>query len=676
MFTQKSLYSFFILFCVSIGCSAQQNCACWVSRDTSFHVVPFVHDSDNLGGPDSIPSPPLYRNDDGVTNAIKLPFSFCYWGKTIDSVYINNNGNISFDQQYSSYSPSGFPLLDYEMVAPFWGDVDTRLNTSSSTQSGVVYYKITPDYMIVQWDSVGYYGYYSEQDSLLNSFQVIITNGNSPIIPKGNNVEFCYGNMQWTSGWDTASTNGIGGAPATVGANKGDSTNYIQFGLFDNNGNNYAGQYPTAPYDGISWLNGRSFFFNTCASALPPIVTGISACDTIVVCMGDTVDLEFSYLAPNSKDSVRSALLPAIPPGASIIYNHPGNTDSLIVQIIASSSNVGYHTINICGFDNNVPSDTTFNSIVLEVDPVPTGTLTITKDTICKGDSTTLTITSTTTPYKWNTGQTTSSITVKPSATSNYSVQVGNGKCNLNLAKTIVVLPAFSATITPGQIICDGKTVTLTATGGGTYLWNNGATTDSITVTPSITSTYSVTVTNKCTATAKTVVTVDSLKVTACCDTTITYGSSVTMSAKGVVAYQWNPQETVSCPACASTVATPTATTTYTVTGTDAGGCTSNATIIIMVGCEDYQVPNVFTPNGDLKNDDLLINAYGVETYQIEIFNRWGVKVFTSTNMADPWNGKINNTGADVPDGVYYYLIKSTCGTKNTEKHGFVQVIR
>ena|ERR1017187_983468 len=112
-----ALFLFSFIPCKNI--SGQNFCSCWQQRDTSFHPVPFAYDSDG----DYVPLPPYYRNDDGVTNAISLPFNFCYWGKSVNTVYINNNGNISFDQQYSSFHPNGvdsFPTSNYEMIAPMF----------------------------------------------------------------------------------------------------------------------------------------------------------------------------------------------------------------------------------------------------------------------------------------------------------------------------------------------------------------------------------------------------------------------------------------------------------------------------------------------------------------------------------------------------------------------------
>jgi hypothetical protein len=104
----------------------------------------------------------------------------CFYGQNINSVYINNNGNVSFGAAYGTFTANSFPDPTFIMVAPFWADVDTRGNGS-----GVVYYKLTANYLIVRWQSVGYYSMY---DDKLNDFQLILTDGSDPILPAGNNV--------------------------------------------------------------------------------------------------------------------------------------------------------------------------------------------------------------------------------------------------------------------------------------------------------------------------------------------------------------------------------------------------------------------------------------------------------------------------------------------------------
>ncbi|HOH46599.1 MAG TPA: FlgD immunoglobulin-like domain containing protein [Candidatus Cloacimonadota bacterium] len=194
----------------------------------------------------------LEANDDGFTAPIEIPFNFVLYGTQYTQFYINNNGNISFLEGYSTYTPFGFPIDGYPMLAPFFGDVDTR-----GVGSGLVWYKIESNRIIVTWDHVGYFGARVDK---LNTFQVIFSDGTDPAIGLGNNVAFSYGEMAWTTGDASGGTNGLGGTPATVGVNAGDGDLYSQTGRFDHQGYDYDGAYGN--YDGVNWLTFIIFFYN------------------------------------------------------------------------------------------------------------------------------------------------------------------------------------------------------------------------------------------------------------------------------------------------------------------------------------------------------------------------------------------------------------------------------
>ena len=158
-------------------------------------------------------------------------------------------------------------------------------------------------------------------------------------------------------------------------------------------------------------------------------------------------------------------------------------------------------------------------------------------------------------------------------------------------------------------------------------------------------------------------------------DTTIPLGSTANLSASGALNYAWLPSAGIGCATCPVTTATPNISTTYTVIGTDSSGCQSYATVTVDLSCSTYIVPNVFTPNGDGQNDNFLIDASGFTSYHIEIYDRWGILIFTSDTSDSPWDGK-NLKKQMVADGVYYYIIKSKCGENEQDHKGFVQLIR
>lgn len=103
---------------------------------------------------------------------------------------------------------------------------------------------------------------------------------------------------------------------------------------------------------------------------------------------------------------------------------------------------------------------------------------------------------------------------------------------------------------------------------------------------------------------------------------------------------------------------------------------TSTFEFIIVDSCNLY-IPNIFSPNGDGKNEFFYLNAEGYTSYHLVICNRWGEKLFESNDSKVLWNGKINNTGADVPDGTYYYIFSANDpGGKPYKTHGYLTLIR
>ena len=118
---------------------------------------------------------------------------------------------------------------------------------------------------------------------------------------------------------------------------------------------------------------------------------------------------------------------------------------------------------------------------------------------------------------------------------------------------------------------------------------------------------------------------------------------------------------------------------TVTLTVTD-GACsdvaTENIDVILLLPLE-YDMPNVFTPNGDGSNDVFTINPVNAVSLEMVIFNRWGNVVYESNDVEGTWNGRNNNNGAEVTEGTYFYkfTIEAQDGEIITE-HGFVQLVR
>lgn len=152
-------------------------------------------------------------------------------------------------------------------------------------------------------------------------------------------------------------------------------------------------------------------------------------------------------------------------------------------------------------------------------------------------------------------------------------------------------------------------------------------------------------------------------------DTSIIEGNSVTLSlVTDGSTYNWYPALGLSCTNCPNPIATPSVTTTYYVTVTDPDGCSRTDSVTIDVIPQAISIPNVFTPNGDNKNDVFYVKnlEYYPNTHLV-IYDRWGKKVYESSNYPNNWNG------GDQSDGVYYYVLT----LPNSKKFdGYVQILR
>jgi len=173
------------------------------------------------------------RNDDGTwtspggcTNpanggtcagtAIPIGMTLNFLGVSFSQLYVNTNGNITFDAPLSTFTPFGLTAANREIIAPFFADVDTR-----NPGSGVVTYG-TGTFggniaFGVNWINVGYFDSHVDKT---NSFQLLLVDRSDT--GAGNfDIVFNYDNISWETGDASGGSGGLGGSTARVGFSNG-----------------------------------------------------------------------------------------------------------------------------------------------------------------------------------------------------------------------------------------------------------------------------------------------------------------------------------------------------------------------------------------------------------------------------------------------------------------------
>ena len=408
-------------------------------------------------------------SDDGSSSLITLPFDFCFFGDAETEVYINNNGNLSFGNPFSTSTALNFPFNNFKIIAPFWADVDTR-------KKGKVYYKLTSSALIVNWVDVGHF----DQDTIRgNTFQVILTNGIDPILPSGTNLAFYYDNIEWTAGDASGGVNGFGGATAAVGINKGNNTDFVQIGRFDSPTNTYDG--PFNDPDGAYWLTDRSIYMNLCSTDnVPPIFSGVGLKDTINVCEGDPIDLKIEVLSPEANQSTSIvANLNGFSNG-SLIQNTSGNI-ALYEYLVNSTNGLqGTYDFAFGAYDNGTPSKTSNFNITVQIGAALSSVPSIQgENRVCGGNEIPIKVVPNSfSSYLWSTGETSDSIVV---GAGNYKVTISEGICEKVVSYSITE-DNFQPEIIGPNFICPGDSFQLNVTeaiNDSLYLWDNGDTASS-----------------------------------------------------------------------------------------------------------------------------------------------------------------------------------------------------
>ncbi len=439
-------------------------------------------------------------------------------------------------------------------------------------------------------------------------------------------------------------------------------------------------------YNLIFWRGGTGIFSNintlTASYTLAP-----SELDSVVLSMGaagNCNDTVFSTMTVYITQPPTAAITPggnvSICPGATVTLTASGgSTYSWSTGGVNSSvviSTAGTYTVtasNSCGSQQAVQS--------VSVAPAPSVTLNSSVTTLCNG-STLILWASGVGNFLWSTGSANDSITV--SSGGNYSVTASNSCGSASDLITINSLSLPYPVITPAGLttICPGDSVTLNASGGSTYVWSTGQTGSSINADSQ--GIYSVTASNTC-GSDLTSVNITEGSVTAQFSGDLYTGiypfnvNFTNTSSASAVSYLWSFGDNTN-----STLLSPSHTFeepgTYTVIlqATTANGCTDSysLTIVVLENTSSLEIPNIFTPNGDGKNDFFLVNGVRIKDFNCVIYDRWGLKIAEVVSVTSYWDGR-TQAGTAVSSGTYYYVIKAKgWDNKDYDKSGFLQLLR
>jgi gliding motility-associated-like protein len=272
------------------------------------------------------------------------------------------------------------------------------------------------------------------------------------------------------------------------------------------------------------------------------------------------------------------------------------------------------------------------------------------------------------TSYTWSSGVASTTNTASNLAAGNYTITAGTAGCNTTTVITITSVgqPTISAIQSTGENcnLSDGTASFTFSPTTSTIVWSSGITSTTNTATNLPAGNYTVTITNGG-CTTSTVITVNPIikTFTISPDVTILQGSSTAITVSSGYTYTWNPTTNLSCTNCANPIANPSVTTIYCVDASDGVCSYTNCVIVnVEIPCIPPKIlsaPNAFSPNGDGNNDEFCIQGLSkcISSFEISIFNRWGEKIYSSTEANFCWDGKYK--GVSLDPGVFVYYLKA-----------------
>ena len=608
-------------------------------------------------------------SDDNWLNAVQLPFTFTFFGKQYNTVWPGTNGLIAMDNHSGSCAYAyGNP--------PDSPPYTTSINGNQTMGGG----SMTVPYNYKNC----IYGVYEDIDcNYYNSY--------------------CYNTM------GAVRVGVLGSYPCRAFV-----FNYLNVGLFGNHSSssNY-NTYQMVIYEGTNIIDVYVKHRACCASTNNSRHEGIiglqnNTSSQILIAPGRGMTgweaneeaWRFTPITPLDENGEMTWYINSVSQENIISYDAHARNRRITVSPSETTKYISEYKYTNASGDLFTIRDTTLIKVqVPDIDAISsTG-----NNNICPNDNATLSVNFQNYPqihpehYSWSSGDTTATPVVSPSETTTYLVTVtfDNGCQKFDSVKVLVTeleLPTISGIDT----ICQGKSTTLTATHptSNQFHWSSGQNTSSITVSPQVTTTYTVTATmiGNCQVTDELTVTVLPLPLPSfmASPTEIFVENGVgTVTCTNLTAGDnhlvWNFGDVFSNVNIAEDVEeithdyTHSGYYTITLTATDTFGCVDSMKTRVSVEVPYFfYIPNAFSPDGDGINETFAPQGQGVDPdhYQMQIFDRSGMLIFSTQNPYDYWDGR-NKYGQMCPEGVYIYLIRLiNLNADDKEYTGSVTLVR
>jgi gliding motility-associated-like protein len=483
------------------------------------------------------------------------------------------------------------------------------------------------------------------------------------------------------AGWDREIC--LGESVMLDGAASGDSTASYTFGWFPNQafiGSNLVEDPTVNPVSTTTYYLEATSTFG-CGSAIDSMLVTLkstpiaNAGPDLTICIGDTTTLQGSFSYTTTLPAPINNVFYSWTPATSM------NDSTLLQPMVWPTVSTVYH------FQVRAGDCATEDSAYVIVGPEVHAFAGADTTVICSNDSVQLLSTgSVGNVFLWTPGQTlndpsSANPIANPKSTTTYTLYIGEGICRDSSSVTVQVLPQPEASyLSSPSTGCAPHTVSFlqNSANATAYAWSfgDGSPVNNL-PSPSHTFTnpgsYVVSLTavapGGCNETSNSVTVIVGEPGTAQFGSDPTFPVQMTLPATMVqfvdrstnaTSWSWNfgDGQTSSATNPSHSYVAP-GTYTVTLSITTAEGCAaevSHGPYIVLA--PDLFIPNVFSPNGDGVNDFFVANYTGNQVFLMNIYDRWGVLVFSSNNKNAGWDGK-NVNGDDVSEGVYYYRLNA-----------------